>query len=357
LIKTRLVAGGHLTDPNTESIYSGVVTLRGIRVVVFLADLNKLELRGADVGNAYLEATTKEMVYIVAGPELGTLQGNTLIIFKALYGLQSSVLCWYQQFADVLRAIGFYPTKAESEIWMRENDGLYEHIKVYVDDLMIAAKDTALVIKTLSEQHKCKLKGVGPLSYHLCCDYFKDDDGTLCYGPRKYISKIIGQYKNMFGVKPREYTSPLEKGDHSEIDQTEELDTDNIKKYQTIIGCLQWAVALGRFDIQTATMTMSRLRVAPKKGHLEPLKRMYGYLKKVSSATIHVRTSKPNFDDLPEQNFDWCHSVYGTVEELIPEDAPPPVGNKVITVTYTDTNLYHDKLTGRSVTGIFHLCI
>jgi hypothetical protein len=60
----------------------------------------------------------------------------------------------------------------------------------------------------------------------------------------------------MFGVKPREYTSPLEKGDHPEIDQTEELDTKGIKKYQTMIGCLRWAVSLGRFDIQTATMTM-----------------------------------------------------------------------------------------------------
>jgi hypothetical protein len=69
-----------------------------------------------------------------------------------------------------------------------------------------------------------------------------------------------------------------------------------------------------------------------------------------------VRTSQPNFDELPEQNFDWCHSVYGTVEELIPKDAPPPLGNKVITVTYTDANLYHDMLTGRSVTGILHLC-
>jgi Reverse transcriptase (RNA-dependent DNA polymerase) len=172
-----------------------------------------LELWGATVGNAYLDATTKEKVYIVAGPEFGTLEGHTLIIFKALYGLRSSGLCWYQRFADVLRAIGFYPTRVESEIWMRENDGLYEYIAVYVNDLLITGKDPALITKTLCEQHKLKLKGVGPLSYHLGCDYIKDDDGTLCYGPRNYISKIIGQYENMFGVKPREYTSPLEKGE------------------------------------------------------------------------------------------------------------------------------------------------
>jgi hypothetical protein len=59
----------------------------------------------------------------------------------------------------------------------------------------------------------------------------------------------MDQYENMFGSKPKEYTSPLEKGDNPEIDVTEELDDGGFKKYQTMIGCLQWAVSLGRFDI------------------------------------------------------------------------------------------------------------
>ena len=160
----------------------------------------------------------------------------------------------------------------------------------------------------------------------------------------------------MYGTKPREYTSPLEKGDHPEIDNSEELNEEGIKKYQTMIGCLQWAVSLGRFDIQTATMTMSRFRVAPRQGHLDRLKRMYGYLKKFSTAATRVRTGDPDFSSLPDQDFDWCHSVYGEVEELLPRDAPKPLGKAVTTVTYTDANLYHDMLTGRSVTGVLHLC-
>jgi hypothetical protein len=239
---------------------------------------------------------------------------------------------------------------------MRENEGLYEYIAVYVDDLLIAARNPEEIINKLKEQHKFKLKGVGPLTYHLGCDYFRDDVGTLCYGPKKYISKLIDQYEGMYGTKPREYTSPLEKGDHPEVDTTEELDQDGIKRYQTMIGCLQWAVSLGRFDIQTATMTMSRFRVAPRKGHLERLKRIYGYLKKFASAAIRIRTDQPELSSLPDQNFEWCHTVYGNVEELIPRDAPKPLGKSVTTVTYTDANLYHDLLTGRSVTGILHFC-
>jgi Reverse transcriptase (RNA-dependent DNA polymerase) len=124
--KAHLVAGGHLTDPNTESVYSGAVSLRGIRLVVFLAELSQWELWGSDVGNAYLEALTKEKVYIIAGPEFGDLEGHTLLIFKALYGLRSCGLCWHQRFDDVLWVMGFHQSKAESNIWMRENNGLYE---------------------------------------------------------------------------------------------------------------------------------------------------------------------------------------------------------------------------------------
>ena len=65
--KARLVAGGHLTPDPIESIYSGVVSIRSLRLVIFIAKLNNLEVWGADIGNAYLEAKTKEKLYIVAG--------------------------------------------------------------------------------------------------------------------------------------------------------------------------------------------------------------------------------------------------------------------------------------------------
>ena len=54
--KARVVAGGHLTETPVESIYSGVVSLRGIQIVTFIAKLNNLKVWQTDIGNAYLEA-------------------------------------------------------------------------------------------------------------------------------------------------------------------------------------------------------------------------------------------------------------------------------------------------------------
>ena len=118
--KARLVAGGHLTQTPVDSVYSSVVSLRGIRMLTFLAEHNDMELWATDIGNAYLESFTKEKVYIKAGPEFGSREGHYLVIVKALYGLKSSGLRWHERFADVLRDMNFFPSRAESDIWMRD---------------------------------------------------------------------------------------------------------------------------------------------------------------------------------------------------------------------------------------------
>ena len=71
--KARLVADGHLTPEPTEYICSGVVSLRNLGLVIFLGRLNNLDIWGADIGNAYVEAFTDEKFYIVAGPEFRNL--------------------------------------------------------------------------------------------------------------------------------------------------------------------------------------------------------------------------------------------------------------------------------------------
>ena len=354
--KSRFVAGGHMTDTPTDSIYSGVVSIPGIRMVTFLAELNGLELWATDIGNAYLESVTQEKVCFVAGPEFGDKKGHLFVIYKAQYGLKSSGKRWHEKLHDVLRALGFFPSKAEEDIWMRDAGDHYEYIAVYVDDLAISSKDPQKIIDYLmSPPNNFKLKGTGPIEYHLGNDYFRDEDGTLCFGPRRYIEKMAAEYQRMFGAAPkRSVLSPLEKNDHPELDDSPLLDDDGIRKYQSLIGTLQWTITLGRFDIGTAVMTMSSFRAAPREGHLLRLRRICGYLYRMKNGFIRVRTEEPDYSDLPHHEYDWTRSVYGDVRERKPEGAPPPKGKRVVTTTFKDANLYHDLTTGRAVTGVLH---
>ncbi len=211
--KARLVGGGHVTETPVDGTYSSVITLRGVRIVIFLAELNDMQIWATDVGNAYLEARTREKIYTCAGPEFGDLQGHTLLVEAALYGLKSSGLRWHERFADIMTALGFKQSKAENDIWMRkleEPKPHYEYVAVYVDDLILASHKPEAIIKELTEQHKLKLKGSGPLTNFLGCDYKRDKDGTLCASPTKYLKKLFESYERNFGTRPKPRTSPLE---------------------------------------------------------------------------------------------------------------------------------------------------
>ena len=352
--KARLVAGGHLTDTPIDSVYSSVVSLRGIRLLTFIAELNDCEVYATDIGNAYLEAYTKEKVYIVAGPEFGELEGHVLLIQKALYGLCSSGLRWSERFSDVLREMGFFMSRAEPDIWMRDKGDHYEYVAVYVDDLLIVSKDALKITNNLMNKYKFKLKGTGPIEFHLGCDFVRQD-GVLCYQPKKYIMKCLDNYQRLFGSQPKQHRSPLPKGDHPELDTSKLLNPEEQKIYQSLIGSLQWSIQIGRFDITTSVMTLSRFRAAPRKGHLERVKRIYGYLSKMRHGIIYIRTEEPDFSNIPEKHYDWAYTCYRGAKEIIPKDMPTPLGKRAILSAYVDANLMHDLISGRSVTGILHL--
>jgi hypothetical protein len=124
----------------------------------------------------------------------------------------------------------------------------------------------------------------------------------------------------------------MEKGDSPEIVQSKELDADGVTLYQSLIGALQCAVTLGRFDILAAVLSTSRFRVNPHIRHLERLKRVFGYLRKQPDARIRFRTGVPKNEDIfVVLDHDWMYSVYDSAEE-IHYKLPVPRG-KVVRLT------------------------
>ena len=74
----------------------------------------------------------------------------------------------------------------EPGIWLcPHGEDHYECIAVYVEDLLITSKDHTSTTDVLINKHYFKIKGTGPISYHLVCDLGRDDDGALHFGPKK----------------------------------------------------------------------------------------------------------------------------------------------------------------------------
>jgi hypothetical protein len=354
--RARLVAGGHMTQPSNDA-YSSVVSLKHLRLALVIGETNKLTPMVGDIGNAYLEAYTREKVYFIAGPEFHEREGHTLVIDKALYGLRTSGARFHERLADALRTEGFTPSLCDPDLWLRDAGDCYEYIAVWVDDLMAIMKDPAAFYETLEVHYGFKLKGVGQPSYHLGGDFGRDPDGTLFWSAQTYIKKVLGMYERLFGGPPKKYSAPLDKNDNPELDTTEPLDEDKQRVYQSLVGALQWAITLGRFDISASVQSLSRFRAAPKEGHLDRVKRICGYLREHPDAAIRFRTKWPRneelFGDMPE--YDWMYSVYGEAKEDILPSYPTPKGKQVRTSTFEDASLMHCKVTGKSLEGILLL--
>jgi hypothetical protein len=113
--------------------------------------------------------------------------------------------------------MGFFPSLADKDILMRDKCNHYEYIADYVDNLAIGSKAPKEITDELKNTYKFKLKGTGPIKFHLGCDFYRDEDGTLCFGPKKYIEKMVDAYLRMFGSKP---TAKVQYTEHHKCLQT-----------------------------------------------------------------------------------------------------------------------------------------
>jgi hypothetical protein len=74
--KARFVAGGHMTETPASNTYASVVSREPVCITLTLAALNDLEVKTADIKNAYLTAPVMEKIWCVLGPEFGANAGK-----------------------------------------------------------------------------------------------------------------------------------------------------------------------------------------------------------------------------------------------------------------------------------------
>ena len=205
-------------------------------------------------------------MFTTGGAEFEELEGFILIFIKELCGLKSCGKRWAEKFYDIIKVMGFTPSKADPCVWMREIITLkcYEYLAIYADDLGIAAQNPGQIIQTLKKEYKLKVKCDGPLRHHLGADYTRDTDNNLVCQPKKSIDRLIENYHSMFKQDPaNNMRTPLDRNDQTELDDTEFLNRESVRLYLTMIGQLQWLVTQVRFDIHAQVTTMSRSRSAP----------------------------------------------------------------------------------------------
>jgi hypothetical protein len=160
--KARFVAGGHTTDTPHAMTYASIVSRESVRVSMTLEALNDLDVKLADIENAYLTTPITEKVWTVLGPEFGDDAGKCALIVRALYGLKSAGEAFRNRLAECMKHVGWNPCRADRDLWMKAetcpDDGVlyWAYILIYVDDILCVHHDPGAPLAKLDEYFKMK---------------------------------------------------------------------------------------------------------------------------------------------------------------------------------------------------------
>jgi hypothetical protein len=338
--KARFVAGGHWTDPPSHITYSTVVSRDSVRITFLIAALNDLEIFTAGIGNAYLNAPTKERVHTTAGPEFGPHRvGQTVLIVRALYGLKSSGAAWHALLAESIQSMGFTPSLADPDVWYRaatKPDGYqyYEYLIVYVDDILVLSHKGKEVMATIEKLYRLKEPAAAPTTYlgASILEWSIAGDKMWAMSAQKYIKEAIRCLEmelqksgQRLGGKP---PTPMTPGYRPELDVSPLLEEDQASYYMSLIGILRWAVELGRIDIYIDVALLSSFMAQPRVGHMHEVLHILSYLKSHENSKLVFDPLPQNWDEQQFQQFDWT-SFYKDAKELLPPNAPEPRGHPV----------------------------
>jgi hypothetical protein len=275
--KARYVAGGHMTDPPTSLTYSSVVSRDSVRIAFLLAALNDLEIKAADIGNAYLNAPTREKVYTTAGAEFGPeLQGRLIVIVRALYGLKSSGAAWRSHLANTLHLMGFHSCLADPDVWLRaaiKPNGYkyYEYILAYVDDILAISHDPSKILHHLSDFYRLK-DGFDKPTRYLGAQVkewrFPNDPTKVRWAltSEQYVKEAIHNIETYLAKDNKHLKcnkQPFPSDYNPELDVSPLLEDDKANNFMSHISILCWMVELGRLDIYIHVALLSSFLMQP----------------------------------------------------------------------------------------------
>ena len=175
------------------------------------------------------------------------------------------------------------------------------------------------------------------------------------YGSKTYALEAVAKIERIFGTLPKRST-PLPSAEcHPEMDDTPLLDLDGHRKYQMVLGMLQWLMSIGRPDLSQVVASLNRFGAAPRAGHLKLALWAFGFIKQtpnkviaIDSRPLPINRPTPDFDKLiPDFLQD-----YPDAKEEIASHFPRAFGPVLDTSILVDSDHAHDKATRKSITGL-----
>ena len=154
-----------------------------------------------------------------------------------------------------------------------------------------------------------------------------EDDGIQgwCMSSDKYVKVAVENVEQeLVRVNqrlPSKCRTPMTVGYRPERDISAEFTSEGIQRYQELIGMLRWAAELCRVDILLETAMFSTYMAIPRKGHMEQVYHVFGYLKTHSKRCLFFDPRHSDIDECAFSSYEW-YDFYCDASEQVPNDMP-----------------------------------
>jgi hypothetical protein len=284
LYKARLVAKGYAQKEGIDytETFAPVAKFSTIRALLSLAAHYDLELHQMDVATAFLNGDLDVDIYMEQ-PEGFIVPGKEYMVCKlrkSLYGLKQAGRAWYQKIHQALLNLGFASLQTDTCVYILREANVMLAVALYVDDLLLLCNSLAR-LNTFKRDlsSRFRMKDLGEAHHILGIQIDRDRvAGTLSISQREYITKLL-QRTGMMGCRPA--PTPLDTGailSKDDCPTTDTTDAAFIRRYQSAVGAIMYAMLGTRPDIAFAIMSLSQFCSNPGQPHWTGVNHLLHYL-------------------------------------------------------------------------------
>lgn len=329
--KTRLVIKGFQQREGIDfqEVFAPVAKAPTLRVLLAAAAVCGWKAEQMDVKTAFLYGVVEEEIFMKQPEGYDDGSGRVCRLNKAIYGLKQAPRCWYARLVEVLEAIGFVVSGCDESLFMTEGSKEKVYLLVYVDDILLFSPSLEQIKEVqgkLRETFQCK--ALGPVGYYLGLHVERDEvKGWLKLHQHKYHSAMGEKYGLEGG---RSVRTPLPSGFqlHLGEEESEALDPEMQRRFQSMVGSLMYASVNTRPDIAFAVSQLARVVSRPLQEHLDAAERLVRYLGSTSRVGLQ-------------------YSVHGQlkqkgVEVMCEKSGAPPKHGRLYLSCFTDATWASD---------------
>ena len=292
--KARVVARGFTQREGVDynEIFSPVVRHTSIRVLLAMVAHQDLELEQLDVKTAFLHGELDEEIYMTQpdGFHVPGKEDYVCKLKKSLYGLKQSPRQWYKRFDGYMIELGYNRSQYDCCVYHNKlEDGSMIYLILYVDDMLIAARNKADIQKLKSLlSAEFEMKDLGAAQKILGMEIFRDrSQKKLFLSQKSYIEKVLSRF-GMSTAKPLNTPSAANAQLSVTLAPQSEAEMEYMAKvpYSSAVGSLMYAMVCTRPDLAHAVSVVSRFMANPGKEHWLAVKRIFRYLRGTSDVGL-----------------------------------------------------------------------